>query len=429
MSSRFRCIRCDREYEPSRRLRCGCGGLLEVAHEFPEVDRELFDARLNAGRGSGGSGVWRFKELVYPGLEDESLVSRGEGNTSVYSHRRLSEYAGIAGLSVKHEGENPTGSFKDRGMTVGVSEAVRIGAGSVACASTGNTSASLASYAATAGLSCVVFIPEGMIARGKLAQALSYGATVLQVRGDFDAAMRLVQEASEGLGLYLLNSVNPWRIEGQKSIIFELIQQRGWEPPDWIVVPAGNLGNTSAFGKALREMEGLGLIDDTPRLAAVQAEGADPFYRLWSEGEEELTPVEADTVASAIKIGDPVSWRKAIRAIEHTGGVVERVSDQEIMDAKAVVDGCGIGCEPASAASVAGARVLREKGILDPGEEAVCILTGNLLKDPGATVSYHTGVIRGISPRFSNPPTVVNADLASVSEALDSLDPRGSGRG
>jgi threonine synthase len=273
-----------------------------------------------------------------------------------------------------------------------------------------------------------VFIPEGMIAYGKLAQALSFGATVLQVRGDFDAAMWLVQEASEELGLYLLNSVNPWRIEGQKSIIFELIQQKGWEPPDWVVVPAGNLGNTSAFGKALRELEDLGLIDEVPRLAAVQAEGADPFYRLWSEGEEALTSVVPDTVASAIKIGNPVSWRKAIKAIEYTGGVVEHVSDQEIMDAKAVVDGCGIGCEPASAASVAGARVLREKGIIDSGEEAVCILTGNLLKDPGATVSYHTGVIKGISPRFPNAPIVVNADLASVSDVLDNLALTGSGR-
>ncbi len=428
MSPRFRCIECNREYEPGRQLRCGCGGLLEVVHEFPEVDRELFDSRLNASRGPGGSGVWRFKELVYPGLNEKSLVSRGEGNTNVYSHRRLSEYTGMERLSVKHEGENPTGSFKDRGMTVGVSEAVRIGVGSVACASTGNTSASLASYAATAGLHCVVFIPEGMIAYGKLAQALSFGATVLQVRGDFDAAMWLVQEASEELGLYLLNSVNPWRIEGQKSIIFELIQQRGWEPPDWIVVPAGNLGNTSAFGKALRELEDLGLIDEVPRLAAVQAEGADPFYRLWSEGEETLMPVVPDTVASAIKIGNPVSWRKAIKAIEYTGGVVEHVSDQEIMDAKAVVDGCGIGCEPASAASVAGARVLREKGIIDQGEEAVCILTGNLLKDPGATVSYHTGVIKGINPRFPNTPIVVNADLASVSDVLDNLALTGSRR-
>jgi threonine synthase len=421
MASRFMCVDCGRDFELGPRLRCECGGLLEVLHEFPWVDRALFDGRLSQRSGAYRSGVWRFKELVYPGLEVSQIVSRQEGNTNIYAHRRLTEYTGIGKITVKHEGENPSGSFKDRGMTVGVSEAVRLGVSSVACASTGNTSASLASFAATIGMNCVVFIPEGMIAYGKLAQALSYGATVLQVRGDFDAAMWLVQAASAELGLYLLNSVNPWRIEGQKSIIFELIQQRGWEPPDWIVLPAGNLGNTSAFGKALRELRSQGLIDDVTRLASVQAEGANPFYSLWSEREETLTPMEPHTVASAIKIGNPVSWKKAIRSIEETDGVVEQVSDQEIMDAKAVVDRCGIGCEPASAASVAGARKLVDVGVIDPGDDVVCILTGNLLKDPGATVNYHTGVIEGVSPRFFNTPVVVNADLASVEEALDRL--------
>jgi len=426
MAAMFMCVDCGRDFEPGLRLRCECGGLLEVVHEFPLVDRGLFDGRLSQRSGPYGSGVWRFKELVYPGLDVGRIVSRQEGNTNIYAHRRLTEYTGIERMAAKHEGENPSGSFKDRGMTVGVSEAARIGASSVACASTGNTSASLASYAATTGMNCVVFVPEGMIAYGKLAQALSYGATVLQVRGDFDAAMWLVQEASAELGLYLLNSVNPWRIEGQKSIVFELIQQRGWEPPDWIVVPAGNLGNTSAFGKALRELKSQGLIDDVPRLASVQAEGANPFYSLWSEREESLTPMEPHTVASAIKIGNPLSWKKAIRSIEETDGVVEQVSDQEIMDAKAVVDRCGVGCEPASAASVAGARKLVDVGVIDPGEDVVCILTGNLLKDPGATVNYHTGVIEGVSPKFSNTPVVVNADLASVEEALDRLALRGS---
>jgi threonine synthase len=401
MEARFMCVDCGRDFEPGLRLRCECGGLLEVVHEFPWVDRALFDGRLSQRSGVYGSGVWRYKELVYPDLEIGQIVSRQEGNTNIYAHKRLTEYTGIKKIAVKHEGENPSGSFKDRGMTVGVSEAVRLAASSVACASTGNTSASLASFAATTGMNCVVFIPEGMIAYGKLAQALSYGATVLQVRGDFDAAMWLVQEASVELGLYLLNSVNPWRIEGQKSIMFELIQQRGWEPPDWIVLPAGNLGNTSAFGKALRELKSQGLIDDLPRLASVQAEGANPFYSLWSEREE-------------------------IRSIEETDGVVEQVSDQEIMDAKAVVDSCGIGCEPASAASVAGAMKLTDVGIIDPGENVVCILTGNLLKDPGATVNYHTGVIEGVSPKFSNTPVVVNADLASVEEALDNLALAGS---
>ena len=420
MPSKFRCIGCASEYEPGAVLRCECGELLEVEHDFPVVERDLFDGRLGS-LGPSSSGVWRFKEIVYPDLDERHIVTRPEGNTNLYTHKRLSEYVGIGGISLKHEGENPTGSFKDRGMTVGVSEAVRIGAASVACASTGNTSASLASYAAMAGLDCVVFIPEGMIAYGKLAQALSYGARVLQIRGNFDDAMRVVQEASNELGLYLLNSVNPWRIEGQKSIVFELIQQRGWRPPDWIVVPAGNLGNTSAFGKALTEMEILGLIGEMPRLASIQAEGANPFYRLWEDGGESLVPVKPETVASAIKIGNPVSWRKALKAIRATDGVVQQVSDQEIMDAKAMVDSCGIGCEPASAASVAGAKKLVEQGIIGSGEDVVCILTGNLLKDPEASVRYHTGVIEGVTPSFANPPMAIEADLSSVEEAFGSL--------
>jgi len=418
MSSRFRCIRCGRRYHIGTRLRCECGGLLEVEHEFASVNLTVFDRRLGSSAHPYHSGVWRFKELVHPDLDEARIVSKPEGNTNLYAHRLLEEYVGARRLALKHEGENPTGSFKDRGMTVGISEARRLGATVVACVSTGNTSASLAAYAAQAGLSCVVFIPEGEIAYGKLAQALAYGAKVLQVRGNFDDAMRIVQRASAELGFYLLNSVNPWRIEGQKTIIFELLQQRGWRPPDWIVVPAGNLGNTSAFGKALRELEALGLIGEIPRLAAIQAEGANPFYRLWVKGEEALTPVKPETVASAIKIGAPVSWRRALKAIRATGGVVEQVSDQEIMDAKAVVDRSGVGCEPASAASVAGAKKLVETGVIDSGEDVVCILTGNLLKDPDSTIRYHTGALDGITPRFPNQPHAIEPELSSVQEAL-----------
>ncbi|UCD44299.1 MAG: threonine synthase [Candidatus Bathyarchaeota archaeon] len=418
MVSKFSCIECGREYQPGVRFRCDCGGLLEVKHEFPEVSRALFDGRMGSLDGPYCSGAWRFKELVDPCIEEALIVSRPEGNTNLYSHRILCEYVGLNDISLKHEGENPTGSFKDRGMTVGISEANRLGAKMVACASTGNTSASLAAYAAQADVTCVVFIPEGEIAFGKLAQALSYGANVLQVKGNFDDAMRLVQEASERLGLYLLNSVNPWRIEGQKSIIFELLQQRGWAPPDWIAVPAGNLGNTSAFGKALREMVDLDLLDETPRLLALQAEGANPFYRLVEGGGNSLEPLKPSTVASAIKIGNPVSWKKALKAISETDGVVEQVSDQEIMDAKAIVDRCGVGCEPASAASVAGVRKLVDEGVIDSGDDVVCILTGSLLKDPGATVGYHTGNVEGVTPRYANPPILIEADLASVEETF-----------
>jgi threonine synthase len=288
----------------------------------------------------------------------------------------------VADLALKHEGENPTGSFKDRGMTVAVTQAVRAGATALACASTGNTSASLAAYAAQAGVPALVFVPRGKVAAGKLAQALAYGARVLEVRGDFDRCLRLVREASAELGLTLLNSVNPWRIEGQKTIVLEMLQQRGWDPPDWIVVPAGNLGNTAAFGKALLEARELGLISRLPRLAAVQAAGAAPFYRSFRAGFQRRYRVRAETVATAIRIGDPVSYERASRAIRKTRGVVAAVSDREILAAKAVIDGAGIGCEPASAASLAGLRQLVRRGVVRRGDSVVAVLTGHLLKDP-----------------------------------------------
>jgi threonine synthase len=389
-----------------------------VEHEFEKVNEEIFDDRLGIAPKPFDSGVWRFKELIHPHIDESRIVSKPEGNTNLYKHHSLNDYVGIANISLKHEGENPTGSFKDRGMTVGISEALRLEASIVACASTGNTSASISAYASQAGLSCVVFIPEGEIAYGKLAQALAYGAKVLQIRGNFDDAMRIVQKASDALGLYLLNSINPWRIEGQKTIVFEILQQRQWRPPDWIVLPAGNLGNTSAFGKALRELKALGIIQNVPKLAAIQAEGANPFYRLWNGGGNVLKDVKPETVASAIKIGSPVSWRKALKVIQETQGLVEQVSDQEIMDAKAVIDSSGIGCEPASAASVAGTKKLAEQGIIDPGEDIVCILTGNLLKDPDSTVRYHMGGLKEVLPRYANRPDVIDADLSSVEEAL-----------
>ena len=277
----------------------------------------------------------------------------------------------------------------------------------------------MAAYAAQAGLKGIVFIPEGEIAYGKLSQALAYGSKVVQIPGSFDDAMRIVQEASRELDLYLLNSINPWRIEGQKTIIFELLHQRGWEPPDWIVVPAGNLGNTSAFGKAIAELVELGWIEKVPRIASIQAEGAAPFYKLWKGGGEELESLHPETVATAIKIGNPVSWEKAIRVIRETDGVVEVVSDAEIMEAKAVVDGSGVGCEPASAASIAGARKLVEAGVIKHDEDVVCVLTGNLLKDPDATVGYHTSKLKGIHATKANTPT--RLDTSSMSASLRGL--------
>jgi threonine synthase len=302
-------------------------------------------------------------------------------------------------------------------MTVGVTHALSIGARVVACASTGNTSASMASYAARAGLHAVVFIPDGAVALGKLSQSIAYGALTVQIRGDFDAAMRLVTELTRDGGIYLLNSLNPYRLEGQKTIVLEALQQMEWETPDWIVLPGGNLGNTSAFGKALWEARELGLIARLPRLAVVQAAGANPLYLAFRSGFREFRPVEAKTIATAIKIGDPVSYRKAKRALEWTDGVVEEVSDVEILDAKAQIDAAGIGCEPASAASVAGLRRLVESGTVGRGETAVAILTGHLLKDPDTTIGYHLGGERAPGA-FANRMVVVEPRLEDVLRVL-----------
>lgn len=398
---------------------CSCGGIYEVEQEYPVVRKETFEDRLRIAKTPYNSGVWRYKELVYPELESGYIVTRPEGNTNLYMRRKISQFVGVKSLQMKHEGENPTGSFKDRGMTVAVSVALKTGAKVVACASTGNTSASMAAYAAQSGLRAIVFIPEGEIAYGKLAQALAYGAKVIQIKGNFDDAMKIVKEGSKELGFYALNSINPWRIEGQKSIIFELLQQRNWEPPDWIVQPAGNLGNTSAFGKALMELKEAGLIESVPRLASIQAEGANPFYNLWKNHEEELKPITPHTIASAIKIGNPVSWEKALKAIKDCNGVVEEVDDSEIMNAKAMVDRSGVGCEPASAASVAGAKKLRANRIIDSDETVVCVLTGNLMKDPQNTVEYHLGKLSGIEASYRNELITIEPDIGAIESLLN----------
>jgi threonine synthase len=379
---------------------------------------ELFDTRIGESSKPFNSGVWRYKELIYPGILKENIVTRPEGNTNLYQRKILSNYTNLPHLLIKHEGENPTGSFKDRGMTVGVSVACEIEAKSVVCASTGNTSASLSAYSAQAGLDCVVIIPEGMISYGKLSQALAYGANVIQIKGNFDDAMRIVRENSRDLGLYILNSITPWRIEGQKSIIFELVQQLNWNPPDWIVVPAGNLGNTSAFGKAFKELKQVGLIDNIPRIASIQAEGSSPFYKMWKNKTVSIESETPDTIASAIKIGNPVSWEKAIKVINETDGLVEKVTDNEIMNAKALIDRSGIGCEPASAASIAGAKNLVQSGLIERNERVLCILTGNLLKDTSNTIKYHINSIEGLDQRYSNRPVIVEPTLKNIKAVL-----------
>jgi threonine synthase len=376
-------------------FRCACGtpfdlpdASFEPAGESAEALRASFHGRLSELGGSACSGVWRYRELILP-LAEEHLVSRQEGNTPLYAvgagerdgWRKIGMYAGLERLILKHEGENPTGSFKDRGMTVGMSVARALGVRAVACASTGNTAASLAAYAAQAGLPALVFLPGNNVASGKLAQSIAYGARRVSVAGDFDDAMRQVEVVAGRLGIYLLNSINPYRLAGQRSIAYELLHQLNWQAPDWLVLPAGNLGNTSAIGAALLRAAEWGLIARVPRLASVQATGADPFYRSFASGWRDFAPVHASTRATAINIGAPVSYARARAVVEATGGVVTEVSDDEIFAAKAIIDRAGIGCEPASAASVAGARRLVAEGVIAPDAHVVAVLTGHLLKD------------------------------------------------
>jgi threonine synthase len=407
--------------ERSRATVCPrCGGLLALVHP-PALDapalRARFARRHAALTGVERSGVWRYRELVLPSATDDEIVSQPEGNTPLVARDRLSRWAGVAHLLIKHEGHNPTGSFKDRGMTVAMTQARRLGARAVACASTGNTSASLAAYAALAGVPALVFVPGGKVALGKIAQTLAYGAKTLVVRGNFDDCLALAREASDALDIALLNSVNPFRLEGQKTIVFELLEQLGWNPPEWIALPAGNLGNTSAFGKALRDAFALGLIERMPRLLAVQASGAAPFAQSFRDGFRERRRVEPDTIATAIRIGAPASWDRAVRVIRETNGIVADVNDDEILDAKAVIDAAGVGCEPASAASLAGVAKLRREGVIGAEESVVAVLTGHLLKDPEAVIAYHRDAEP--PPRHANRPIEIDAQVSEVARVLD----------
>ena len=412
------CASCGSQYpdtDPSPRC-VACGGLLDVVHPTPGLRGGDLRAVFAGRRNDGSSGVWRYQELVLPNAGDH-IVSHPEGNTPLLSRDRVASYAGVPNLLLKHEGHNPTGSFKDRGMTVGVTQARRIGARAVACASTGNTSASLAAYAAQAGIPALVFVPAGQVALGKLSQSLAYGARTLLVKGDFDVCLSLVQQASERLGIYLLNSINPFRVEGQKTIALEALEQLGWDAPDWLVLPAGNLGNTAAFGKAVRQAHELGLISRVPRIAAIQAEGASPFASSFRDGFATRPKVKAETVATAIKIGDPASFDRAVESIRYTNGVVTSVSDAEILDAKAVVDASGVGCEPASAASVAGVKRLVREGVIRPSDRVVAVLTGHVLKDPGALLRYHQEL--SPPPQFANPPVEIEPTVDAVERVIE----------
>jgi threonine synthase len=425
-------------FEPSCRTRFAvteilyqcpvCGSLLEAHYDGPRTEpaalKKLWRERRMSNAPLDQSGVWRYREMI-PFLDDMThAVTLREGNTPLLNAPRAARYGGLDGLVFKHQGFNPTGSFKDNGMTCGVSQAVRLGRHRVACVSTGNTSASMAAYASAAGLEPLIFIPHGNISYGKLAQALEYGAKTFQVEANFDQILALVRTLAEKLGIYLLNSINPFRIEGQKTIIVEMLDQRDWKVPDWIVLPGGNLGNTSAFGKALRELHEQGFIDKYPRLAVVQAEGSAPFYDFMNTGHTEFRSIEhPETLATAIKIGDPVSWPKALLELTTTNGVVERVTEQQIADAKAVIGLCGIGCEPASAATLAGIRKLTKAGTIAPDADVVAVLTGHVLKDPDYIYRYHTGQLTApgdvpIAPNFGNKPIVVPNDPDAIAALL-----------
>ncbi|MHC4741570.1 MAG: threonine synthase [Planctomycetota bacterium] len=412
-----------------------CSRLLDVRYNWDKIELpvKLSDIAARWAERDNPlnfSGVWRFRNLLnFCG--DEHKVTIGEGQTILQQNDAVGEYADMqpGSLFLQYEGLNPSGSFKDNGMTAAFSHAKMVGAESSACASTGNTSASVALYAHSCGLKCTVFIGSGRIAFGKLSQAMDYGAQTIQIQGDFDDCMKQVQDVCVKLGLYLLNSLNPFRLEGQKTIMYRIIEQLGWDVPDWIIVPGGNLGNSSSFGKAFGELKELGLIDRVPRMAIINATGADTLFDLvnnkdlaWNDGrinQQIIDDYYADltarnfsphTCASAIEISRPVNLSKCLRAIDICDGVVRAVTDEEICDAKAVIGKWGLGCEPASAATIAGLKNLRAEGVIDSSERVACVLTGHPLKDPSLTVNYHKDRLG----QFSNPPIEAANDLDEI---------------
>jgi threonine synthase len=432
-----------------------CGGLMDVAYDWGRlaVPTSLRDFEAKWARRTDPlcfSGVWRFRDLL-PFAPPEAILTIGEGQTILQRADAVASWVGLHPdkLFLQYEGMNPSGSFKDNGMTAAFTHARIVGARRAACASTGNTSASLAVFcSATNLMKAIIFIGSGKISYGKLAQGLDHGALTVQIAGDFDDAMQRVQQVSKQLGVYLVNSINPFRLEGQKTIMYRVLEALRWEPPDWIVVPGGNLGNVSAFGKAFLELLELGLLKRVPRLAVINAGGASTFYQLyehqklrWNRGSPERTLIDgyygrldaegtrASTIASAIEINRPVNLTKALRALDGCGGVVREASDQEILDAKARVGAGGLGCEPASAASVAGTRKLRQEGVISANETVVCILTGHQLKDPTATVAYHSGdqktfdevlASRGVRrASYANRPIQVSNDLDQIIKAIE----------
>jgi len=439
---RLRCIGCDDRIagqDAAEDFRCrSCGSLFEV--EYPQLfspesaGRKAFHFgvhgikkcwldRRASNLSLDRSGVWRFRELL-PFLENEkNIVTLEEGNTPLYRLPRCAEKLGLENLRAKHQGMNPTGSFKDTGMTAALSVAHERGFEWVACASTGNTSAAMAAYAARAGMRALVLIPEGKVAWGKLAQSLDYGAITCQLKTDFDGCVSVLTELVRRAPVYLLNSVNPYRLEGQKTPAMEVVEAMDWQVPDHVIVPGGNLANGSALAKGFRELLALGLIDRLPHISVIQAEGANPlFLSLTRYGGKKIEPVRAETRATAIRIGNPASWQKALHVLQETGGWCEQVSEQEIAVAKAEIGAEGIGCEPASAATLAGLKKLIAQGKIRRGESVVLVLTGNTLKDPEYTIDLHRGTLLTAEENTAMPPAL-QKELASLARAPQVMEP------
>jgi threonine synthase len=439
--SELRCIACARVVDkPGQTLRCpACGDLLEIVYPGWKTDHGLRPSGLNVASLQAlwrtrkksllpidQSGVWRFRELLPPFPGGDKIITLREGNTPLYELPSCARIAGVEHLLAKHQGMNPTGSFKDTGMTLAASVARQEGFRWVGCASTGNTSASMAAYASYGGMRSLVLIPEGKVSWGKLSQALDYGAVTCQLKTDFDGCLRVLNGVVQRMPVYLLNSVNPYRIEGQKTTAIELLEQLNWQVPDHIIVPGGNLGNSSAIGKAFREMREVVFIETLPKISIIQAEGANALVRTMREtGGKKLISVRAETAASAIRIGNPASWKKAVRVLEESGGTVEEVSEVEIALAKAEIGAEGIGCEPASAVTLAGLKKLVKAGFVKSSESVVLILTGHLLKDPEFTLQFHRrDLLVGSGPeadtlaRQRRAPMVLEASADAVITAL-----------
>jgi threonine synthase len=440
--AQLRCIECGsiaRKLGPNARCE-HCGDLLEVV--YPEWSKQgavdatslkaLWLRRRTSFLPEDQSGVWRFREMLPALREGNQPITLREGNTPVYELPSCARAAGVERLHAKHQGMNPTGSFKDTGMTTAASFARQEGFRWVACASTGNTSASMAAYAARGGMRSLVLIPDGKITWSKLSQSLDYGAVTCQLKTDFDGCMKVLNEVVKRMPVYLLNSVNPYRLEGQKTAAIELLEQFNWEVPDHIIVPGGNLANSSAIGKAVAELKKLGFINKLPKISVIQAAGANPLVRTMREKSgKELIAVTAETMASAIRIGNPASWKKAVQVLQATGGAVEQVTEVEIAQAKAEIGSDGIGCEPASAVTLAGLKKLVKQGFVKRAESVVLILTGHLLKDPEFTLKFHRGDLftgtaeekqAAVLVPQQRSPIVLDASADAVVKTLESVE-------